>query len=287
MSQPHHRFRAAGRAAQHCPELTAPRGVNPTELRARWAALGPVLAEALAPRLAPLLGGPEPQIEAEVSERMPPDLAAHALIAREGCPGLLHLAIDGTALLQLVDRAFGGRGQAPQPAPARLPASALLLAQRIEGIVCAALAEALPCAADVLAVYHSAKRATAFPASTETTAVLTLSVGQAGNAAWPLTLALPAAALDGWLVGAFQRPRGTGGAANPAALPFADVPLPLSATLVDMRVPLNIAASLVPGMVLPVAVARAVPLVAGGSVIARGTVGHQDDCVALKLTQIA
>jgi flagellar motor switch protein FliM len=63
--------------------------------------------------------------------------------------------------------------------------------------------------------------------------------------------------------------------------------LPLSATLVDMRVPLATAAALTPGMVLPVAVARAVPLAAGGSVIARGTVGHQDDRVALKLTQIA
>lgn len=285
MSQPRHRFIAAGRAAQHCPELTA-RGPGPAELRARWATLGPALAEALAPRLAPLLGGKDPQIEAAPADRLPTALAAQALIAREGCPGLLHLMIDGAALLQVVDRTFGGTGTAPQPLPEKLPASALLLAQRIEAIVCAALAEALPCAEEALAVYHSAKRATAFPVSTEETAILTLAVRETGGPAWPLTLALPAAALAGWL-GTASRGRRSSGTANPAAAPFADVPLPLAATLVDMRLPLAVAASLEPGMVLPVAVARAVPLAAGGNVIARGTVGHQDDRVALKLTQIA
>ncbi|GAA4779211.1 FliM/FliN family flagellar motor switch protein [Novosphingobium ginsenosidimutans] len=286
MSQPHHRFVAAGRAAQHCPELTA-RGPGLAELRARWAALGPTLAEALAPRLAPLLGGKDPQIAASLAERLPTSLAAHALIAREGCPGLLHLVIDGPALLRIVDRTFGGNGAVPHPLPEKLPASALMLAQRIEALACAALAEALPCAADALAVYHSAKRATALPASTEEAAVLTLSVGEPGGETWPLTLALPVAALAGWLGTAGRTRRKPAGAADPAAAPFSEVPLPLSATLVDMRLPLAVAATLEPGMVLPVAVARAVPLAAGGKVIARGTVGHQDDRVALKLTQIA
>lgn len=286
MSQPRHRFIAAGRAAQHCRELTA-RGPGPAELRACWAALGPALAEALAPRLAPLLGGKDPQIEAAPAERLPTSLAAQALIAREGCPGLLHLLIDGAALLQVVDRTFGGTGTMPQPLPEKLPASALLLAQRIEAILCAALAEALPCAAEALAVYHSAKRATAFPASTEETAILTLTISEASGNQWPLTLALPVTALAGWLGDHGQTRRKPAGAANPAAAPFADVPLPLAATLVDMRLPLAVAASLEPGMVLPVAVARAVPLSAGGSVIARGSVGHQDDRIALKLTQIA
>ena len=114
-----------------------------------------------------------------------------------------------------------------------------------------------------------------------------MTVSEPGSGAWPLTLGLPVAALGVWLGGAGRMRRKPAGAADPAAAPFTDVPLPLSATLVDMRLPLAIAATLEPGMVLPVAVARAVPLAAGGSVIARGTVGHQDDRVALKLTQIA
>lgn len=286
MSQSLHSFVAASRAAQHCPELTA-RGPGPAELRARWAALGTRLAETLAPRLAALLGAPEPEIAAEPTERLPSGIAAHALIAREGCPGLFHLVIDGPALLQAVDRAFGGSGAVPHPLPEKLPASALLLAQRIEAIVCSALAEALPCAENALAVYHSAKRATAFPASTEDTAILALAVRAGPGIELPLTLALPAAALGGWLGAVAPRGRKPRGSADPAAAPFADVPMPLTATLVDMRVPLNTAASFAPGMILPVAVARAVPLATGGNVIARGTVGQQDDRIAIKLTQIA
>ena len=38
---------------------------------------------------------------------------------------------------------------------------------------------------------------------------------------------------------------------------------------------------------VPVAVARQVPIAIAGTVIARGTVGAQDDCVAIKLTMIA
>ena len=76
-------------------------------------------------------------------------------------------------------------------------------------------------------------------------------------------------------------------AADPAAAPFADLPLPLSALLVDMQVPLATISTLAPGVVLPVAVARAVPLRAGDAVLAHGTVGAQDDRVAIKLTRIA
>ncbi|MEY4237913.1 MAG: hypothetical protein RL339_514, partial [Pseudomonadota bacterium] len=139
-----------------------------------------------------------------------------------GCPGLLQLVIDGAALLQAVDRAVGGTGQAPQSLPAKLPASALLLAQRIEAIACAALAEALPCAAEGLAVYHSAKRATAFPASAEATAILTLTVRERDGEGWPLTLALPVAALDGWPGSAARSQRGP--ADPPIRLPR---PLPI------------------------------------------------------------
>ena len=285
MSQPRHRFIAAGPAAQHCPELTA-RGPGPAELRMRWTALGPVLAEALIPRLAPLLGK-DPKIETGSTERPPSPLSAHTLIARDGAPGLLHLVVDGAALLQIVDRAFGGSGQVTIPLPEQLPASALLLAQRIEELVCAALAEALPCPSAAFTVAHSAKRPAAIPAGTEDTALLALTVSDASGTAWPLTVDLPTAALAGWLGPAPRRPRDAVGAANPAAAPFADVTLPLSATLVDLQVPLSTAAQLAPGMILPVAVARAVPLTVGGRVIARGTVGHQDDRVALQLTQIA
>jgi flagellar motor switch protein FliM len=52
-------------------------------------------------------------------------------------------------------------------------------------------------------------------------------------------------------------------------------------------VPLAAISALEPGAVLPVAVARAVPLSIGGIEIARGTIGAQDDRVAVKLIKIA
>lgn len=287
MSQQLHSFVAVARAAQHCPQLTA-RGPGPAELRARWAAVGADVAQAMVPLLAPLLGK-EPVIAASAADDLPQGLAAHALIAREGCPGLLHLTIDGAALLQVVDRAFGGVGLPPQSLPDRLPASALLLAQRIEAFAITALAQALRCPPEALAVYHGVRKTGALPArSSEEAVALNLTVEEPGGSAWPIGLALPASALATWFGASPAGPRKARTApADPAAGPFADIPVPLNATLVDMRVPLSLAASLAPGLVIPVAVARAVPLAAAGRVVARGTVGSQDDRVALQLTQIA
>ena len=107
---------------------------------------------------------------------------------------------------------------------------------------------------------------------------------------WNMTFALPLVSL-GKLLGA-----GEGGAyaapsppraANPAAAPFAEVPIAVSATLVDMQISLAVIAALEPGSILPVAVARAVPLAIGAQIIARGTIGAQDDRVAVRLTQLA
>ncbi len=72
----------------------------------------------------------------------------------------------------------------------------------------------------------------------------------------------------------------------PNAEPFGGIPLPLKAILVDMAIPVATLAKLEPGMMIPVTVARSVPLVAGEQVVAHGTVGAMDDCTALQLTRI-
>jgi flagellar motor switch protein FliM len=54
-----------------------------------------------------------------------------------------------------------------------------------------------------------------------------------------------------------------------------------------MAVSLAAVSALEPGSVLPVAVARAVPLSIDGRIVARGTIGAQDDRIAVQLTQIA
>lgn len=52
-----------------------------------------------------------------------------------------------------------------------------------------------------------------------------------------------------------------------------------------MRVPLARIAALRPGQVLPVSVARQVPLSIGGEIVAQGTLGEVDDRVALQIIQ--
>ena len=194
------------------------------------------------------------------------------------------------AVLRLVDKAFGGRGEAPVTLPDRFPLSAQLMIQRVEAMVVERLCAALGADGAVRALRRDGDLQELAPFRADTPlAVLELEVMEGLRAPWPVTLALPFATLAE-LFGHGDRPpaalAATPRPANPTAAPFADVPLPLTAVLVDMQVPLATISALEPGMVLPVAVARAVPLSVGGSVIARGTVGAQDDRVAIKISTI-
>ena len=286
MSQSIHRFVAAGRAAQHCQALF-PREPDPAELSRRWLELGAELAKALAPKLAAVLDGKVPEITPSAEPAALAGLAASALIVREGTDGALQLGIEGAAVLQLVDRAFGGSGDVPSPLPTAFAPSARLLIERLEAMVLEALAEVLAIPAASLIVRLRSESMAALPLRGGASAGLTLTVTEPGRPVWTIGLALPQAALAGWIEAAPRRRTATAHHANPAQSPFDELPLRLHATLVDMAIPLSTVATLAPGTVLPVAVARSVPLSAGSNIIARGTVGLQDDCVALKLTQIA
>ena len=72
---------------------------------------------------------------------------------------------------------------------------------------------------------------------------------------------------------------------HPTDEPFADLPLAVSAVLVDMSIPFSTLSALQPGQILPVAVARSIPLKVGGKTIAHGTIGAMDDRVAVQITQ--
>ena len=67
-------------------------------------------------------------------------------------------------------------------------------------------------------------------------------------------------------------------------LPSRDCALRLNATLIDMLMPLSRLSGLKPGDLIPVSVARSVPLALGGKIVAHGTVGEIDDRVALQIT---
>ena len=292
-----HTFVAERAAAQHCPELLR-RAPEPGEQIGAMAVLGDRLAPVLAKALGQMLGGeppvvtaqtPHEQSEGELVQQVGP-LAACSLYA-SGIPGVTLLAAIGAeAVLRLVDRAYGGSGEHSGALPEAFPLSAQLLVQRIEALLAECLAAALG-QSEVRPLRSSARLAelAPFPAGAKL-AVLPIEVIDGTKAPWSLTFALPLAALPkllGGIAGAPSSGARRTGPADPAAAPFAALPLGLTATLVDMPVSLAAIAALEPGTVLPVAIARAVPLAIGGQIIARGSIGAQDDRIALRLTQLA
>ena len=292
-----HTFVAERAAAQHCAELLR-RAPEPAEQIGALAVLGERLAPLLAKALGQMLGAeppvvtplaPHEQSEGELVQQVGP-LAANSLYAT-GVPGVTLLAsIEGAAVLRLVDRAYGGKGETSGPLPDTFPLSAQLLVQRLETILAECLAAALG-QGEVRALRSAARLAelAPFPAGARL-AVLPVEVMDGEKAPWTLLLALPLAVLPKLLgsTGGAMLARSPGSrSADPAAAPYAGLPLGLTATLVDMPISLAAIAALEPGTVLPVAIARNVPLAIGGITIARGTIGAQDDRIAVRLTQLA
>lgn len=291
-----HSFVAERAAAQHCAELLRT-GPSPAELLPALHRAGERVARLLAPAFADLLGGDDPKVtvaapeqlnEADLDLEVGP-LAANSVIASHAAGLTLLASIDGQAMLRLVDRAFGGLGETAGPLPDCFPLSAEMMIQRLDEMLVACLSAglALP---DLVSLRRESKLAQLQPFAKGTRlAAMRLEITEGRRAPWQVLLALPLEQLT-------QLPGGGNGGskaqrspatADPLDPPFADMPLPLTARLVDMRVPLSALAALAPGLVLPVAVARAVPLAIGETVIARGTVGSNDDRVAVKLTQLS
>ena len=281
---------AARRAAGHCDALLK-RRVAPAELAADFERLGERLAGTLRPALAAACSDPALQIRSlgvrsvsprELAEKCGP-VAANSLHGFGKGDQQLLLSIEARALLEQLDRAFGGSGDVGDEVPAELPLSADLLAQRYEKQALAALAGQLP-AAGFRAGPRGANVAQLCPfRATAELSLLELEVG--GERPWRILLVLETDALA-TLLPRNPSPRPAGRRqAEASDAPFADLPLTASATIVDMSVPLHRLAGLTPGTVLPIIVARNVPLRVGEIVLAKGTIGEVDDQVALQITQ--
>lgn len=295
--KPQSSFTAERRAAQHCAELlrTPP---GPDDLIPLLDAAGEGLARALVPALAPLAGGKGLTVKARPARRtdldeltmFSPALAAHLLLGLGPDGARLLAVLDAAAILRMVDRTFGGRGEAPSPLPDEFPGSADLMIARIEGLLVDRLGAALglegPAAPTPLARSGALQQLRPF-STTEPVAALELEVTEPAGDSWLLILALPLPTLAeafGTAPRRAGRRPGAVGLADPLAEPFAALPLELAAVLVDMRLSMATVAALEPGTVLPVSVARAVPLRLRGETIATGTVGAADDRVALQIT---
>lgn len=294
--KPERAFTAASIAASHAACLLG-RAAAPEMLLTQLERLGETLARMLAPLLAPLCGGEEPLVRVATPERQAEGalaaqigpLAANALLAHGRSGDRILLSIDARAVMAQLDRAFGGSGAMGEDLPRAIPRSADIFAQRLESLAAQALGTALglpDAEAPRIAARDPQYRMLApFPAGAEL-ALLVLEIAeQGGGNPWRITLATRFAALPRLLGGQSRRAPTTGDNHSPLAEPFAGIKLPLEARLVDMPIKLSRLAGLKPGMTIPIALERQVPLRIGEAVVARGTVGEMDDRIALQITQ--
>ena len=296
--RPEHNFIAERALAQHCPELLRAEP-SASETLATLAHVAEKMARALGPALAPMLGGEAPQVRVETAQQGGPDalsaaiapLAANSLLSIGMQLAPLLVSIEAKAILRLVDRVFGGKGELRGGLPDAFPLSAELMIARLETLAITALAMALglrwPGAISPQRRDGSLAALAPFAASAELV-IQHFTIVEAGGSEWTLTMALPVAAVAGLCDRAAQSASKTVGAAalaNPAEEPFGAMPLTLTAVLVDMAMPVSQLSKLAPGQVLPVTVARNVPLKIGNTTIAHGSIGALDERVAVQITQ--
>lgn len=295
---------AAGIGANHCETLCGKRDATPAELVPALARIGEKMADRLADDMADLPGaevrsvrcvGVETVAETALDRQIGP-LAANALYSLSGGHRLL-ASIEARAVLMHLDRTFGGNGDVEETLPAALPTSADFLAEEMERCLTGGLQKAIGAGCDLRAAGRNTRYAmvSPFPPGCEL-AVLTLEITELNAQPWKAVFATRMEALPVLLArpgmsapDATRAARGDDGdprgGAHPLDKPFAEIPLPIEARLIDMAIPISRLARLEPGMVIPVAVARNVPLRVGDAIVARGTVGELDDQIALQITQ--
>lgn len=293
-------FEVKGPAAMHCDALLARQAParDPIETFASFAGK---LAAKLAPHLKVFLGEVP---ELEVSEGQS---VAHKQLAKSlGTPAAnLVVPVAGSSLLasfnagqmaNVVNAMFGGAGrdattQDPDNPPTALPKSVELLVRQLEKPLAEAIRDVLSEPGNTMV--RSASLEEEFlkiPAFLSEGDLAQVDINFRGKDGFEfcLTLAMRKSALPRLLAHfslsvTADRPEC---APSPLDQPFCDIPLPLTATLVDMRMPVKKLSRLKVGTVLPIAIARKVPLRIGRHKVALGTVGELDDRTALQISSV-
>lgn len=299
-----HAFVPARAAALHCAELTE-RGPNPAESAAMMAAWRRDLARLLADDLSALLSGdrlevniaePERMTGADALRRIGP-LAANALI-RCGASGETALvSFDFATAIALTDKSFGGDGRTSASVPEALPRSAALLIEEAATMIAGAITVAgfgdLPPPAGLASrgevIVRSESAARLKPVALDAKALLfTLEIANRQGCTWRAVLVVAAERMMRLLPGG-GRPapaRASRAPASGLAAPFSAVPVPLRVVLAEFDLSLARLQTLRPGDMIPLAIGRQVPLMAGETVVGHGSVGTAADHMAIRLTRI-
>jgi flagellar motor switch/type III secretory pathway protein FliN len=298
-------FAAARPAAVHCPELTS-RGPRPEERAALMGAWRRDLARLLADDLSGLLSGdrlevaigePEPLSGADALRRIG-QTAANSLI-RVGATGeTALLSFDFATAIALTDRSFGGDGRSSGGVPEVLPRSAALLVEETATMIAAAItrtsygdmpppAGAASARGEVIVRSESAARLKPFALDDEAL-FFVLEIANRQGCIWRASLTLAAERMGRLLPGGGRRATRRSAPRAPAsgmAAPFAEMPLALHVVLAEFDLSLARLQTLAPGDCIPLTMGRQVPLLAGETVVAHGSVGTAADHMAIRLTR--
>ncbi|GAB5348450.1 FliM/FliN family flagellar motor switch protein [Alteriqipengyuania sp. 357] len=283
------------RTAQHCAELLANRSET-ADIAGDFARFGTRLARALQPRFAKLFDTHKIETVLVETSQVPADTLAEALGKRMhharfalGGKGLGVLASASVgSLIGEFDRLLGGDGDAPGEAQA-LPASADRFAREIEAELLGACIDASG-RGDLAAAGRGSDLGEIVPGTASAPVLLaTIAVHRPDLPELTIRIATCEAT---FLQFASESPVGqperrTIAEAGLDTSAVSLVELRATATLVDMAIPLHRIAGLQVGAMLPVAIHRAIPLSIGDTIIAHGTVGVVDDCVALEIHHTA
>lgn len=289
-------FFAQRAVARHCAQLLPPQK-PPIDLVDAGRDLGRMIAREAIHCLAPAVGGGNLKVACENPGKTSTTAYlnrlgknyAHSVIDLGGIASLV-ISIEIADALALTDRAYGGDGEIPEILPDELPLSADLALVQIELAAMEAIVSAF---APILGEGETkiARRGRDMgkldPFRGKPECVdFTLRIDEAEREPWRICIAMglnDVYKLTELSAEALSEPAPERPANDPTAAPFCDIMFPAKAVLAEMPISLSKLASLSEGDVIPLAIARQVPLKIDGLTIAHGLVGAKDDCLALQI----
>lgn len=208
--------------------------------------------------------------------------------------GRATIVIDGKFAFEMLDRFFGGDGEAPHPMPAEFTGSADTLLTRLSN----SIAQQMQPAWDVLAKIAFAPAATGMPLSALPEidggeAVVATRIGVAMGNAKPhwIDILYPVAALKPYTPSLTAKVIGGDPAPEPAwrnglTRAVMGVRLPVRSVLAEPMVPVSMLMSLKPGDIIPISFGPDVPVMVNRQKIGCGTVGTANGRAAIRLTRL-
>lgn len=203
------------------------------------------------------------------------------------------IVIDGKLAFEMLDRFFGGEGEAPQPLPAEFTGSAETLLTRLSAGIAAQLAPAWELLARIeFAPAPVFAPLSAVPETDAGEAMVVTRLGVAAGEAKPhwIDILYPVAALKPYtpsltakVIGGEPEPEPEW--RNGLTRAAMAVRLPVRSVLAEPVVPLSTLMALKPGDVIPIAFGPDVPVMVARRRIGSGTAGTANGRAAIRLTR--